>query len=457
MVTASVQSTATGNTYDEAYNAAKQLSQEIADSILNNDINVLNQSISMSELGYLGIGETGPTGSKGETGPTGLISLEGNQWGKTINWNNITQSWQITGENNLALGLDAGQIAQGTNAIALGFKSGNSYQQFNSIAIGQNAGLLNQGGITGYSIAIGADAGYTGQGSYTIAIGAYSGRHIQSQNSIAIGLEAGFTGQGGHTGYAVALGAFAGWDTQGENAIAIGNEAGLTNQGSNAIAIGHNAGGTGQVANAIAIGQDAGSYLQGTNSIAIGQQAGQISQPNNSIVINASGLVLNGTNTNAFYVRPIRSSGPTPGVTGGLIYDPITSEITYTSAKTFVIDHPDDKEKLLVHGCLEGPEGGVYYRGKDEITNGESKTIILPDYVKNLAKNFTVQITPIYNAKNHNKQINVKVTEVEDNSFTVYCDNTKFFWFVIGERVSVEVEPYKKNIEVKGDGPYTWI
>ena len=172
-------------------------------------------------------------------------------------------------------------------------------------------------------------------------------------------------------------------------------------------------------------------------------------------MINASGATLNGASESAFYVRPIRSSGDisTPGV---LQYN--NYEITYNSLKTFVIDHPDDKEKLLVHGCLEGPEGGVYYRGKDEITNGESKTIILPDYVKNLAKDFTVQITPIYNAKNHDKPINIKVTEVENNEFTVYSDNnTKFFWFVIGVRVSVEVEPYKKNVEVKGNGPYTWI
>ena len=29
-----------------------------------------------------------------------------------------------------------------------------------------------------------------------------------------------------------------------------------------------------------------------------------------------------------------------------------------------IIDHPDDKEnKYLIHGCLEGPEVGVYYRG----------------------------------------------------------------------------------------------
>ena len=39
----------------------------------------------------------------------------------------------------------------------------------------------------------------------------------------------------------------------------------------------------------------------------------------------------------------------------------------HKKTKTFIIDHPIDKNKYLVHGCLEGPEFGVYYRGKSEI------------------------------------------------------------------------------------------
>ena len=41
----------------------------------------------------------------------------------------------------------------------------------------------------------------------------------------------------------------------------------------------------------------------------------------------------------------------------------------YDSTKTFVIEHPNNVDKFLVHGCLEGPEAGVYYRGKDKIVN----------------------------------------------------------------------------------------
>jgi hypothetical protein len=97
-------------------------------------------------------GPTGPTGLTGPTGPTGLI-ISGTQWGQTINWNNTTNSWQITGDNNLALGNYAGYTGQGNN----------------SVAIGTNAGEINQGN---YSIAIGYEAGITDQSQNSIVISA---------------------------------------------------------------------------------------------------------------------------------------------------------------------------------------------------------------------------------------------------------------------------------------------
>jgi hypothetical protein len=122
--------------------------------------------------------------------------------------------------------------------------------------------------------------------------------------------------------------------------------------------------------------------------------------------------------------------------------------------KAFIIDHPVDKERYLVHVCLEGPEAGVYYRGKGEITNGVSQTVFLPDYVDALATDFTVQITPIYNGKMNNV---LQVTEVADNQFEVYGENSKFYWIVHGTRNEVEVEPKKSETEVKRVGPYSWI
>lgn len=167
-----------------------------------------------------------------------------------------------------------------------------------------------------------------------------------------------------------------------------------------------------------------------------------------------------GAATNAFYVNPIRNTLNTTSRL--MMYDTTTSEIWYSGAnagnasKTFVIDHPLNENKYLVHGCLEGPEAGVYYRGKAEIINNKSITILLPDYVKKLATDFTIQITPIYSGKN--EKINqLNVTEVENNSFTVYGENGKFFWLVQGNRFNIEVEPLKDSVQVKGNGPYKWI
>ena len=64
--------------------------------------------------------------------------------------------------------------------------------------------------------------------------------------------------------------------------------------------------------------------------------------------------------------------GPT-GPTGRNCVGP-----TGPPGKSFIIDHPDDSSKYLVHVCLEGPEAAVYYRGKGEITNNNSVVIYLP-------------------------------------------------------------------------------
>ena len=121
--------------------------------------------------------------------------------------------------------------------------------------------------------------------------------------------------------------------------------------------------------------------------------------------------------------------------------------------KSFIINHPIQEDKYLVHACLEGPEAGVYYRGIGEIIDNNSTIIELPYYVEELATDFTIQITPIYNGK-----INVlNSSEVTNNIFTVYGENCKFYWQVTGKRLDFITEPFKTDVEVKGDGPYLYI
>ena len=64
-----------------------------------------------------------------------------------------------------------------------------------------------------------------------------------------------------------------------------------------------------------------------------------------------------------------------------------------SSKKSFDIPHPTKEGHRLRHICLEGPEAGVYFRGR--VTN--KKEIILPDYWKGLVDwtTITVNLTPV--------------------------------------------------------------
>jgi hypothetical protein len=123
--------------------------------------------------------------------------------------------------------------------------------------------------------------------------------------------------------------------------------------------------------------------------------------------------------------------------------------------KTFIIEHPLDNSKYLVHACLEGPEAGLYYRGKATIDNNASVTIKLPDYVKPLATNLSVQVTPIYSKDNKSKNV-YETSEIENNQFTVYGKNGSFYWTVYGTKDEIHVEVNKSEINVQRNGPYTW-
>ena len=108
----------------------------------------------------------------------------------------------------------------------------------------------------------------------------------------------------------------------------------------------------------------------------------------------------------------------------------------------------------MVHGCLEGPEAGIYYRGIGEITNNEYIQIELPDYVEKIASNITIQVTGIYDnscIKKYNP------SEIKNNIFHVYGPNGKFYWIVYGTRQNIEVEPFKTTKIINGDGPYKYI
>jgi nitrate reductase beta subunit len=138
------------------------------------------------------------------------------------------------------------------------------------------------------------------------------------------------------------------------------------------------------------------------------------------------------------------------------MYDSDTSEIFYSQSrsdgsKTFVIDHPLKEDHYLIHACLEGPEAGVYYRGKGEILEGDEKCVIcLPEYTTKLCQDLSIQVTAI------GKVRYLGTSEINNNSFEVYGKGC-FYWTVIGKRNDILVECKKDKFNLHNIGPYTWL
>ena len=122
------------------------------------------------------------------------------------------------------------------------------------------------------------------------------------------------------------------------------------------------------------------------------------------------------------------------------------SGVTLTSRKPFDIPHPNKEGWRLRHVCLEGPESGVYYRGR--LTN--SNVIELPEYWKGLVdpESITVTLTQIGSSQD------LIVDKIEWGSRIVVksgtASNIDCYFLVHGERKDGEkliVEYEGKSIE----------
>ena len=141
---------------------------------------------------------------------------------------------------------------------------------------------------------------------------------------------------------------------------------------------------------------------------------------NDQVVVGSSGIVIDAatppSTTSALYNlagtlyfdgMSVAPTGPTNEI---LYYGPANKAVSDSSfvwnsgsttltvnghiaatTKSFLIDHPIKESGKLQHACLEGPENGVYYRGKLD-----SNRIDLPDYWCNLVDkdSITVHLTP---------------------------------------------------------------
>jgi hypothetical protein len=136
----------------------------------------------------------------------------------------------------------------------------------------------------------------------------------------------------------------------------------------------------------------------------------------------------------------IASTSTTTGslvVTGGV---GISGALNATT-KSFIIGHPTKPGKLLKHGSLEGPEFGIYVRGRIRGVD----TIELPEYWTGLVDpaTITVNLTPVGSHQN------LYVYGIENNVVTVKNSNMlnkviDCFYTVFAERCDVE----KLQVEV---------
>ena len=105
------------------------------------------------------------------------------------------------------------------------------------------------------------------------------------------------------------------------------------------------------------------------------------------------------------------------------------------ASKSFLIPHPTKEGWKLRYGSLEGPENGVYIRGKLKVKN----KIELPEYWTKLVDpdSITVTLTPI------GKHQKLYVEDISNNVVTIandglFAGEINCFFVVYGERVDID-------------------
>jgi hypothetical protein len=103
------------------------------------------------------------------------------------------------------------------------------------------------------------------------------------------------------------------------------------------------------------------------------------------------------------------------------------------TSKSFLIEHPTQTGKKLMHACIEGPENGVYFRGRSQETG-----IQAPEYWSGLVDidSMTVDVTPI------GPNQSIYVDRIDDNGDICVGSNTNeslnYFYVVYGERKDID-------------------
>lgn len=145
---------------------------------------------------------------------------------------------------------------------------------------------------------------------------------------------------------------------------------------------------------------------------------------------------VNGTTNADHYIVFAQTAVNTAGTTQdpltntSLKFNPSTGTLTATS-KSFLIDHPTKDGMKLQYTCLEGPENGVYVRGRLKDDN----VIELPDYWVGLVDEdtITVNLTPIGCSQD------LYVQDIVNNQVIVNDnENINCFYTIFAERKDID-------------------
>ena len=113
----------------------------------------------------------------------------------------------------------------------------------------------------------------------------------------------------------------------------------------------------------------------------------------------------------------------------------VNADIVSANVRRFVIAHPDNPARNLIHASLDGPEHAVFYRGEALLVNGVA-VVALPPYFEasTLLKGRTVQLT----AKGATPFV-LSASEISAGTFTVTGTelNGAFYWEVKAVRSDV--------------------
>jgi hypothetical protein len=125
--------------------------------------------------------------------------------------------------------------------------------------------------------------------------------------------------------------------------------------------------------------------------------------------------------------------------------------------KSFIIPHPLDEDRWLIHGCTESPQNGVEYWGTVQLDSSGRAEVELPDYFEALTsqEGRVVLTTSVGDTATP-----TSASSPRDGQFVVHgAPGQRVSWLVKAIRRDVPpllVEPRRDEVLVRGNGPYRY-